>query len=312
MVAYCQVSKAKAGAPPDVVGIQNELPQPTKFWHEMTLALRAKLDKAGFHPVRIHMSDSGCLKHYGDKISGLERAVAFRGSRDVWAAIDYSATHIYDYQQYFTKPDEFDPHMVEWRKLTGDKMFLSTELCIADGRYQVPSYRMALCMGQLYHKNLVLMDAAAICYCWTLLNVEQPSYGWTRSLCVPDSEDGAVPVPSSQQLRVFGAYTRRIRQGMTRVDASADAPCLLASAFAGEDGQQTLVLLNRAMQPLQVCVEWPGARFTHLETASPYQPNLAVPAPAMGAGGKVDLTVAPGAIVTLTNVPLGEVPAGLD
>jgi len=55
MVRYCQVSHQKAGAPPDVVGIQNEEPQTAEQFHKMTLVLRRKLDAAGFASVRIHM-----------------------------------------------------------------------------------------------------------------------------------------------------------------------------------------------------------------------------------------------------------------
>src|ERR1035438_9124434 len=68
-------------------------------------------------------------------------------------------------------------------------------------------------------------------YCWTLLNVVQPSYGWTRTLLVPDPEHGLQPVASSHQLRVFGAYTRRVRAGMKRVKAASSNPHVLATAL---------------------------------------------------------------------------------
>jgi hypothetical protein len=200
MVRYCQVSKEEAGAPPDVVGIQNEKRQTEEMWHKMTLTLRRQLDEAGFKGVGIHMSDAGTLS------GGIERARAFRSSKEVWVAIGYSATHMYDYQNFFTNPDGFDDLLRQWKELTGGKPFLSTELCINNDKYQWPTYRVALTMGQLYHKNLVLTDAAAVCYCWTLLNVVQPSFGWTRTLTVPDRLHGFVPVAPSHQLRVFGAY----------------------------------------------------------------------------------------------------------
>jgi len=156
-------------------------------------------------------------------------------------------------------------------------------------------------MGQLYHKLLTQMDAAAAMYCWTLLNVEQPTYGWTRTLFVPDAERGMMPVPSSHQLRVFGAYTRRVREGMTRVKATASHPHLLATAFTGPDGGKTLVLLNRSTQEQKVEVKWTGASFTWRETASDGYENSIEPA-----GPLSPVLVAPGAIVTLTNVALGK------
>ena len=59
IVRYCQVSKDRTGAPPDIVGIQNEVGQSPEMWHKMTLSLRRKLDQAGFKAVGIHMSDDG-------------------------------------------------------------------------------------------------------------------------------------------------------------------------------------------------------------------------------------------------------------
>jgi len=303
MVRYCRESAERAGAPPDVVGIQNEVQQPVDMFRRMTLALRRALDEAGFEGVRIHMSDAGRLR------SGIERVEAFKGDAEVWAAVDYSATHLYDYQEAFKDPDGYDALLEKWKSLTGDKPFLSTEICVNDRRYQRPSYRLALTMGQLYHKNLVLADAAAVCYCWTLLNVVQPSYGWTRTLFVPDPSNGFTPAPSSRQLRVFGAYSRRIHEGMVRVDAHSGAPDLLVCAFAGPGGAATLVALNRSVTPLSFRVEWPGVRFEAMELAGPYHANAVMDiAASREEGARVE--VAPGSIVTLTNVALRELPAG--
>ncbi|MBN2313597.1 MAG: hypothetical protein JXM79_06680 [Sedimentisphaerales bacterium] len=296
MVRYCQVSKEKAGAPPDVVGIQNEVDQSASMFHDMTLSLRRRLDKAGFESVRIHMSDSGRLA------GGIERAQKFLASEQAWAAIDYSATHMYDYQGFFTNPDGFDSRLAKWKELTGDKPFLSTELCINDSKYQWLTYRVALTMGQLYHKNLVLTDASAICYCWTLLNVEQPSYEGTRSLCVPDRAHGFVPTASSYQIRVFGAYSRRIHEGMVRIGTETDTDDLLVSAFTGERRTSTVVILNRSTKPRRLRILWPDVKFTEMERTDPYHENDIFKAPA---GDEV--TIAPGVLVTLTNVSLGSV-----
>ncbi|MFQ6034361.1 MAG: hypothetical protein ACE5NM_00750, partial [Sedimentisphaerales bacterium] len=298
MVRYCQVSKERTGAPPDIVGVQNEVRQSTSMFHNMTLALRRQLDEAGFKSVRIHMSDSSSLA------GGIKRAKQFRSSEAVWATIDYSASHMYDYQGYFTDPDGFDVRLTQWKQLTADKPFLSTELCINNDKYQLDSYRIALTMGQLYHKNLVLTDAVAICYCWTLLNVVQPSYGWTRALFVPDRSRGFVPTPSSHQLRVFGAYSRRIHEGMVRIEAKSDTEDLLVSAFAGKGKTATVVVLNRATKPRQLCIFWPGVTFKEIELTDPYQQNDIRTAPALLSDGRMEVTIQPGAFLTLTNVAL--------
>ena len=160
-------------------------------------------------------------------------------------------------------------------------------------------------MGQLYHKNLVLTNAVAICYCWTLLNVEQPSYGATRSLCVPDRAHGFRPVASSRQLRVFGAYSRRIREGMVRIKAETDSSDLLVSAFAGEGGAGTVVILNRSTKPRRLHVFWPKVKFTEIELVDPYHENDVQKAPTPHTSKATEIVVDPGAIVTLTNTALG-------
>jgi O-glycosyl hydrolase len=303
MVRYCQVARERAGSAPDVVGIQNEVPQPPEIWRQMTLSLRDALDRAGFKTVKIHMRDDGRLA------SGIECARAFRESETVWKAIDYAAVHLYDYQKFFYDPDAFDALLGQWREVTGDKPFLSTELSVNSNEFQIRSYRLALSMGQLYHKNLTLANASAILYCWLLLNVEQPSYGWTRSLFVPEQTDGSIPRQSSYQARVFGAYSRRVRAGMVRVDARPSNPDLLVTAFAGAGGARTLVLLNRSLQPQIVRVQWQGKPFRFLEEASPYAQN-SVTSPA----SSTEVTVKPGAIATLSTEELGHIdftPEGL-
>ncbi|MHC4477059.1 MAG: glycoside hydrolase [Planctomycetota bacterium] len=304
MVNYCKVSQQRAGAPPDLVGIQNEKRQTESTWHNMTLTLRRKLDEAGFISVGIHMSDAGTLS------GGIKRGQAFRSADEVWATIDYAATHMYDYQQFFTNPDGFDERLRQWKQLTDDKPFLSTELCINSDKYQWPTYRVAFAMGQLYHKNLVLTDAAAVCYCWTILNVVQPSYGWTRTLMVPDRAHGFVPTAPSHQLRVFGAYSRRIREGMVRVEAETEAEDLLVSACAGEGGKGTVVMLNRSTRPRRASVNWPGMTFAEIEVADPYHENDIEPL-SPHREGHLEVLVEPGAIVTLSNVELGRLPQDL-
>lgn len=290
MVRYCQVSKEKAGAPPEIVGVQNEVGHEPATYHAMALTLRKALDTAGFQAVKIHLPDRPRLGE------GIETAKVFKANPEAWKVIDYAASHMYDFQGAFTKPDDYDARLREWKQVTGDKPTLSTELCVNSSDDQADSFRLALQMGQLYHKNLVLADAVAVAYCWLLLNVEQPSYGATRSLFVSSPQTGDLPVASSHQLRVFGAYSRYLRRGMTRAEATSPDQDLLVCAFADEAGHKTLVALNRSLTPLKVAVDWPGADFTRVEAAGPYQPNTALPS-------GLPVTVAPGSIVTLTTWP---------
>jgi hypothetical protein len=260
----------------------------------MTLRLREALDRAGFQAVKIHMRDDGRMA------SGIECARVFRQDPAVWHAIDYAATHEYDYQNFLFDPDGFDPLLARWHEAAGDKPFLSTELSVNHNEFQSPSYRLALSMGQLYHKNLTLADASAIFYCWLLLNVEQPSYGWTRTLFVPDPAHGFVPAPSSYQARVFGAYSRRVREGMVRLEARASNPGLLVTAFAGANGARTLVVLNRSLETQSVRVNWAGKPFRFLEQVSPYAANAVSAAPSAS-----EVVLEAGALATLSTEALG-------
>jgi hypothetical protein len=123
-------------------------------------------------------------------------------------------------------------------------------------------------------------------------------------LFVPDREHGFVPAASSNQLRVFGAYSRRIHEGMVRVEAKADADDLLVSAFAANGRIGTVVILNRSTKLRQVRIRWPDVTFTEMELVDPYYENDIQKVPPTSANGSTELIVAPGAIVTLTNVPL--------
>jgi hypothetical protein len=235
---------------------------------------------------------------------GVAAGQAFRKDPAVWKTIDYGASNLYDYQDFFHNPDGYDARLAQLREATAGKPFFAVELCVNNGDYQSRAYRIALAMGQLYHKVLTQLDACGVMYCWTLLNVVQPSFGWTRTLLVPDPEQGLKPVASSHQLRVFGAYSRRVRAGMRRVKAASSNAHVLATAFSGANGQRTLILLNRSSVAHKVLVKWPGAAFQYLEVASPQEENSVASIPR-------EILVAPGAIVTLSNVELGRAPADL-
>jgi hypothetical protein len=289
MVRYCQVAREKTGAPPEIVGIQNEIGQPPEIWPQMAVALRQALDNAGFRDVKIHMHNPPFLA------GGIAAARAFHSTDASWKAIDYATSNVYDYQEFLYDPDGFDARVREMKEVIGSKPFLASELCVNNSAFQTRTYRIALAMGQLYHKLLTLLDACGAMYCWTLM--------------VPDAEHGFVPVASSHQLRVFGAYSRRVREGMARVQSASSNPNLLVTAFTGGVDRHTLIVLNRSTVRQKISLTWPGAVFRYRETTSPQLENAIEPAPA--ANGNVwEFTVEPGAIATLTGVELGVVPDG--
>jgi len=296
VTGYCRILQDRTGAQPEIVGVQNEVVQPAEIWSHMVLSLRQGLDRAGFLTTRIHMPDSGRLS------GGILTASALRASSQAWKAIDYAATHLYDFQDFFEDPDGYDARIEEWNRAVQGKPFLSTEIAVNRPHLQAASYRVAFAMAQLYHKNMALMNARALVYCWTLLDVEQPSFSASRALFAVSRSGAMEPVASSYQLRVFGAYSRRLRQAMVRVEAWSPSPDLLATAHEGPGGKRTVILTNRGLAPVAVNIHWPGARFREVELAGPYQPNIA----AAAAAGPI--TLQPGEIATLTNVPLGAVP----
>ena len=71
----------------------------------MALALRRGLDAAGFAAIKIHMHNAAVLA------GGIAAAKAFRQDPAVWKTIDYSASNLYDYQDYFHSPDGFDARL---------------------------------------------------------------------------------------------------------------------------------------------------------------------------------------------------------
>jgi hypothetical protein len=99
---------------------------------------------------------------------------------------------------------------------------------------------------------------------------------------------------------------------MVRLEAQASSRDLLASAFAGDRGARTLVLLNRSVTAQRIRINWKGQPFRFLEWVSPYAENTVSPAPSTD-----EIVVPPGAIATLSTEELGSltftpegVPAG--
>ena len=294
VVGYCMEAKKASGFAPNIVGVQNEIVQAPDTWKEMILRLREGLDRAGFKAVKIQMPDATSLA------VGVTTAKTIAGLPEAWKDIDYAASHVYDFQTFFENPDGYDEVMHSYKASIGSKPFLATEFAVNRPAYQSGSYRVALAMAQLYHKTMTILDAETLLYCWTLLDVEEPTFGASRSLFVPDRDYGNIPKPSSYQLRTFGAFSRRLREGMVRVDADSGDPDLMVSAYEGPSGARTAIVLNRSTVPHSIHIAWPGSPFTVLEVASPYAANeVRKPSPR-------ELVVQPGEIMTLSNVPLGQ------
>jgi len=287
VVGYCRLAKEQTGRAPAIVGIQNEVEQPPEVFTAMAVTLRRELDKAGFQSVKIHMADASFMYMGVDRTRELKKDVVG------WKAIDYTASHEYDWQEFLANPDMFDDRLRAMNEARGKKPFLATEICINDPHYQEASYRIAFNVAQLYQKNLTELDAAALMYCWLLLDVEQPSFGASRSLLVPDRRRGEIPVASSFELRVLGAFSRHVLKGMRRVDAEPSDADLLAAAF--EDGAKaTLVVLNRSTEPQQLKVQWPGKQWREMERTNFYSENETT------SSLPSELIVQPGEIVTLS------------
>ena len=287
IVNYCQTAQRETGVPPGVVGIQNEVRQSPEVWQQLTLHLRKALDDNGFEKVKIHMHNASRLEH------GIEALDAFTADKQVWEDIDYSASNLYDYQNYFTNPDGFDSAIAAWNNsFNGQpKMpFISTEMCINDVRYQSGSYRVAFLMGELYHKNMVDFNAVSMMYCWLLINNVQPSFSASRSLFTIEKSLNNIPQASSFQLRVFGAFSRHLPKGSQRIDASSSDKDLLVSAYS-HGNQRTVIVLNRGTTPKRVALNALGNVST-MEVVSPYQAN------AVQKLSEEAITIDPGDIIT--------------
>jgi len=267
VVTYCKLAAAKTGKAPLIVGIENEVEQPPEVFDAMVLALRKGLDAAGFTATKIHMADASYMFY------GVERAKELRKDAAVWRAVDYTAVHEYDFQEFMANPDLYDERVRAMHAASAGKEFLATEICFNDPKYQEPSYRIAMKAAELYQKNLTELDAVALMYCWLLLDVEEPTFGGSRSLMVGDRTRGGVPVASSFELRVLGAYSRHILKGWQRWGAKSSDPDLLASAFGlGED--ETVVLVNRGTRARLVALEGYGRRLDEIERVSLTEDNV--------------------------------------
>ena len=270
IVTYCKKAQAATGSAPAIVGIENEVDQPTEVFSAMALALRRELDKAGFTATKIHMADASFM------FLGIDRAAELRKNPDAWKDIDYAAVHEYDFQEFLANPDLYDARMKQMHEAADGKPFLATEICINDPHYQEPSYRIAFAVAQLYHKNLTELDAVALMYCWLLLDVEQPTFAGSRSLLAPDRTRGWIPEPTSFQLRVMGAFSRHIVKGMNRVGVETGDSDLLATAFA-DSKNETLVVINRSTTSRRLAIQGESHSWTEIEHTGLEEENAVTP-----------------------------------
>jgi O-glycosyl hydrolase len=287
VVDFCRLAQAHSGAAPEIVGIQNEVEQAPEIYAAMTETLRKALDAAGFQKTEIQMADAPYVWMATGRIHDLKRFPR------AWQETGFTAAHQYDYQEFLANPDLYDERLREMKNAADGKPFLATEICLNDPHFQEPSYRLALQIGQLYQKDLTEADAEMLLYCWLLLDVEQPTFGGSRSLLVPDRSHGEIPVASSFQLRVMGAFSRHILKGMRRVETHSSKPDLMTAAFTDEK-HSSLIVLNRSTEPQHLQVHWEGVRWTRVELTSFYSENQERPASG-------ELVIQPGEIVTLSN-----------
>ena len=292
MVGYCREAKRRTGAAPEIVGVQNEIVQNAETWAAMVKALRHGLDAAGFEAVRIHMPDAPYLS------GGIAAAEKLRSDPEAWRVIDYSATHLYEYQDDLGEPDAMDTRMRRWRAATAGKPFLATEIAINASRLQaVGSYRIAFANALLYHKLLTAMDAEMLAYCWLLLDVEQPAFADTRSLFSVDRQH-SFPAVAGIQRRTFAAFSRRLPKGIVRIDARSSDTDLLVAAFSAPGIGETIILLNRSTAPKIVRISGSKTRFRTIERTSGYDDVRTVEV------SNDPVLIGPGEILTFSTVPL--------
>ncbi len=171
----------------------------------------------------------------------------------------------------------------------------STEMCINAPKYQSGSYRVAFLMGELYHKNMVNLDAVSLMYCWLLINNTQPSFSASRSLFTIDKSRNMEPEASSFQLRVFGAFSRHLQKGSERIGASSSDPDLLVSAYAKGD-KNTIIVLNRGNAPKKIDLSELGS-VDKMELVNPYRENQE-----LMISDKKEMVLKPGEIVTFYSI----------
>ena len=95
---------------------------------------------------------------------------------------------------------------------------------------------------------------------------------------------------------------------MVRLKAESSDSDVLVTAFRQQDGKATLVILNRSMSPVLPELNWHDMIFSSMEVTDPYHPNTIYDVNLIAECGQDSIEIQPGAIVTLTNVPLNRLP----
>ncbi len=134
VLAYCRQSLAKTGAPPDIVGIQNEIIQPGPVWEQMIVKLRKALDDAGFQSVKLHMPDASYTSGVGIT-STRQRLSKLRRPRKL---LDYRATPCLRLSRPHDRPRQLSAHRSPMGlRQIGDKPFL----CHSSSPSTIPTTR---------------------------------------------------------------------------------------------------------------------------------------------------------------------------
>ncbi len=94
VVEFCKRAKARSGAAPETIGIQNEVEQAPEIYAAMTTAVRKALDDAGFKTTKIQMADAPYVWMAKGRVEDLKRFP------DAWRETDFVAAHQYDYQEF--------------------------------------------------------------------------------------------------------------------------------------------------------------------------------------------------------------------
>lgn len=283
IINYCRTLQNKTGHLPYLVGVQNEIRKTQREWKKMTLELRKALDVNKMKSVKIMMFNSPYLNEAFTAVDD------FKAETKVWDKIDFAASNMYDYNSILRNPDDYDDLMKKFKKKIDNKKFISSELAVNWSDYHAKTYRTAFSMAMLYHKNLTLLDAVSLQYCWTLLNTPHRAYNVTRTLLTIDEKNGFIPIEEGYMLRTFGSYSRNIRKGAVRIGAIASDPDILVSCFENANSSKVMVLVNKSTTPAELIIP---KNFTIQETVNWYQANEIKKI-------KQNPTILPGEIITL-------------
>lgn len=239
VLAYCRTAVNRTGHPPAIVGIQNEMSPSAEDLALMVPLLRQRLDAEGFEQVAIHMANCSSLEE------GFEFLRRVQADPKAWAAIDFLAVNQYDAQELVGNLEQYAAKLKRFRLLGEGRPVLSPEISLPQPRFQGHGYRLAAMMAELFHYNMVEFEATALCYCWTLLDTEQPNYEATRSLYGLAKTDDFTAQPKGRIARTFNAFSRSLPKGTVRIEARSSDPDLLVSAWQLPDLSTRLIAFNR-------------------------------------------------------------------